>query len=129
VAHHVLRPDELEWIERPPDADGPPRYVARLSEPVGFAHSRGNMWRFPPGAKGRRHRDLSQEETFVVLEGTLSMYVGDPPERIDVPTGGLIHVDAGTVIQSVNHGEHELRMYVYGAPPEQGNVEFFDSAA
>ena len=120
MAHHVLHPDELEWIERSPDGDGPPRYVARLSEAAGFAHSRGNMWRFPAGARGRRHRDLSQEETFVVLAGTLSMYVGDPPERIDVPTGGLIHVDAGTVIQSVNHGEDELRMYVYGAPPDEG---------
>ena len=42
------------------------------------------MWRYPEGAKGRRHRDLIQEETFVVLEGTLTMYLGDPPERIDV---------------------------------------------
>jgi len=29
------------------------------------------------------------EETFVVLAGTLSMYLGDPPERHDVPTDGL----------------------------------------
>ena len=128
MAYRVIRPDELEWIERPPEGDGPPRYVARLSEPVGFEHTRGNMWRYPSGAKGRRHRDLTQEETFVVVSGTLTMYLGDPPERIDVPAGGLVHVEAGTVLQSANDGDEELRMYVYGAPAEQGDVEFFDSA-
>ena len=34
-----------------------------------------------------------QEETFVVLAGTLSMYLDDPPERQDVPVGGLVHVE------------------------------------
>ena len=60
-----------------------------------FAHTRGNVWRYEPGAKGRRHRHRLQEETFVVLAGTLSMYVGDPPERQEVPAGGLIHIDPG----------------------------------
>lgn len=129
MAHRVVLPDGLEWIERPPEGDGAARYVARLSEPAGFAHTRGNMWRFPPGAKGRRHRDSTQEETFVVLAGTLTMYIGDPPDRIDVPAGGLVHVDAGTVIQSVNHGDDELRVWAYGAPADQGEIEYFDSAA
>jgi quercetin dioxygenase-like cupin family protein len=33
----------------------------------------------------KRHRHREQEETFVVLSGTLSMYLGDPPERYDIP--------------------------------------------
>jgi mannose-6-phosphate isomerase-like protein (cupin superfamily) len=36
---------------------------------------------------------LVQDEVFVVLAGTLSMYVGDSPERQDVPVGGVIHVE------------------------------------
>jgi len=56
------------------------------------------------------------------------MYVGDPPERQDVPTGGLIHVDAGTPLQTVNHGEDELLVYVYGYPPESENAEILDPA-
>jgi mannose-6-phosphate isomerase-like protein (cupin superfamily) len=68
------------------------------------------------------------EETFVVLAGTLSMYVGDPPERYDVPTGGLIHVKPGTPLQAANHGDQELVLYAYGTPPEHEHAEILDSA-
>ena len=128
MGFRAVPPDELEWIERPPEAGGAARYTARLTERAGFARTRGNMWRFEPGAKGRRHRDLAQEETFVVLAGTLTMYLGDPPERVDVPAGGVVHVEAGTVLQSVNHGDEDVLVYAYGAPPEQGGAEFLDSA-
>jgi quercetin dioxygenase-like cupin family protein len=129
VGFRVIRPDEFEWTEREPEAGGTSRYVSRLSDVLGFAHTRGNMWRFPPGAKGRRHKDTIQEETFVVLEGTLTMYLGDPPERVDVSKGGVVHVESGTVLQSANHGDEEVVLYAYGAPPETGGAEFFDSAA
>src|SRR2546427_79780 len=99
MSFRVIRPDELEWVEREPEAGGVARYVAGLSDVAGFAHTRGNVWRYAPGAKGRRHRHMHQEETFVVLSGTLSMYVGDPPERVDVPAGALIHVEPGTPLQ------------------------------
>jgi len=128
VAYSVIRPDELEWITRPHEPDEPARHVAELSDLAGFAHTRANIWRYDPGAKGRRHRHKTQEETFVVLSGTLSMYVGDPPERVDVPAGGLIHVEAGTPLQSVNHAEEELVLYAYGTPPESERAEILDSA-
>lgn len=85
MGFRVIRPDELEWVEREPEGEGVSRHVARLSDVLGFAHTRGSVWRYPPGAKGRRHRDTIQEETFVVLSGTLTMYLGDPPERVDIP--------------------------------------------
>jgi mannose-6-phosphate isomerase-like protein (cupin superfamily) len=128
VAYRVVQANELEWIEREPDAGGAPRYVARLSDVLGFRHTRSGMWRLPPGAKGRRHRDTIQEETFVVLRGTLTMYLGDPPERVDVPEGGVVHVESGTVLQSANHGDGDVLLYAYGAPPEQGGAEFLESA-
>jgi len=128
VGFRVVRPNELEWITRPHEAGEPARHVAELSEPAGFAHTRANVWRYEPGAKGRRHKHPQQEETFVVLAGTLSMYVGDPPERQDVPAGSLIHVDAGTPLQSVNHGDEDLLIYAYGYPPESERAEILDSA-
>jgi len=128
VAFRVIRPDELEWTTRPHEPGEAPCHVAELSELAGFADTRANLWRYEPGAKGRRHRNSDQEETFVVLAGTLSMYVGDPPERQDVPTGGLVHVAPGTPLQSVNHGNEELVLYAYGSPREHERSEILDSA-
>jgi quercetin dioxygenase-like cupin family protein len=128
MGFRVVKPAELEWITRPHEPDEPARHVAELSEVAGFADTRANVWRYEPGAKGRRHRHPAQEETFVVLAGTLSMYVGDPPERQDVPAGSLITVDPGTPLQCVNHGDGDLVIYAYGYPPETENAEILDSA-
>ena len=128
MAFRVVRPDDLEWITRPHEPGEAARHVAVLSEPAGFAHTRANIWRYEPGAKGRRHVHKLQEETFVVLSGTLSMYVGDPPDRQDVPAGALIHVEPGTPLQSVNHGHEDLVVYAYGTPPESEHAEILDSA-
>jgi len=116
----AVAPDDLEWITRP-HADGEPaRHVAELSEALEFAHVRANVWRYEPGAVGRRHRHATQEETFVVLSGTLTMYVGEPPRRVDLPPGAVINVPAGTPLQSANHGTEDLILYAYGYPPDHG---------
>jgi mannose-6-phosphate isomerase-like protein (cupin superfamily) len=128
VVFTVIRPEELDWDMRPHEPEEAARHVAELSDMAGFAHTRGNVWRYEPGAKGRRHRHKAQEETFVVLSGTLSMYAGDPPERVDVPAGGLVHVQPGTPLQSVNHGDQELVLYAYGTPAESERAELLDSA-
>jgi quercetin dioxygenase-like cupin family protein len=128
VGFRVIRPDELEWITRPHEPGEPARHVAELSERAGFAHTRANVWRYEPGAKGRRHKHASQEETFVVLAGTLSMYLGEPPERHEVPAGSLVHVEPGTPLQSANHGDVDLLVYAYGTPPESENAEILESA-
>ena len=127
MAFQVIRHDDLEWITRDHEPDEPARHVAELSESAGFAHTRANIWRYEPGAKGRRHRHALQEETFVVLAGTLTMYLGEPPERHDVTTGGLIHVDPGTPLQTANHGHGDLLVYAYGTPPEDEHAEILDS--
>jgi mannose-6-phosphate isomerase-like protein (cupin superfamily) len=127
VGFNVILPDTLEWEARPTEPGEPRRYAAGVSEPAGLEHTRANLWRYEPGAKGRRHKDMLQEETFVVVRGTLAMYLGDPPERHDVPAGGLVHVQPGTPLQIVNEGDGELLLYAYGAPPERGHAEFLDS--
>ena len=129
MAYHVVRSGELEWVTRPHEEDEAPRHAGPLSEAAGFKRSRANLWRYEPGAKGRRHKDLNQEETFVPISGTLTMYLGDPAERVDAGAGDVIHVESGTPLRVVNHGDEELLLYIYGAPPEHGNAEFFDSVA
>jgi mannose-6-phosphate isomerase-like protein (cupin superfamily) len=128
MSFRTIRPEDWTWITRPHEAGEPARHVAELSEAAGFAHTRANVWRYEPGAAGRRHRHRIQEETFVVLAGTLSMYLGEPPERHEVGVGGLIHVEPGTPLQTVNHGDEDLLVYAYGYPPEDENAEILPSA-
>ncbi|MFL5952848.1 MAG: cupin domain-containing protein [Gaiellaceae bacterium] len=128
MAFRALDPETLDWITRPHEPGEPARHVAELSETARFAHTRANLWRYEPGAKGRRHRHPIQEETFVPLTGTLTMYLGEPPERRDIPVGGLIHVEAGTPLQTVNYGDEDLLVYVYGTPAEDEHAELLDSA-
>src|SRR6266545_1168917 len=87
MTYAVLRPDELEWATRPSEPGEPQRHAASLNDVAGFRHTRANLWRYEPGAKGRRHKDMLQEETFVVIRGSLAMYLGEPPERHEVTPG------------------------------------------
>jgi mannose-6-phosphate isomerase-like protein (cupin superfamily) len=120
VGFTILRQDELEWVAR---REGDPRTVATLSDAL--TKSRANLWRYPPGSIGKRHKDNAQEEVFVVLDGTLTADLGDPPERHEVPRGGVLVVEIGTILQLRNSGEEDLVLLIYGAPPVTGDAEFF----
>jgi len=128
MSFSVINPDDQTWETRPHEEGEPARHVTELSELAGMEHVRANVWRYEPGAAGRRHRHVSQDETFVVLAGTLSMYLGEPPERHDIPVGGLVHITAGTPLQSVNHVDIDLVVYAHGWPPEDHNAELLPSA-
>jgi mannose-6-phosphate isomerase-like protein (cupin superfamily) len=120
-------PAAFVWETRPHADDEPARHVAELSEALGATHLRANIWRYEPGAKGRRHVHAEQEEMFLVLSGTLTMYLGEPPERVDVPMGGVVHVAGGTPVQTANHGAEDLVVFATGYPPDQG-AELLESA-
>lgn len=126
MSYRAVRPEQFEWITRPHEPGEPARHVAELSELAGFAQVRGNVWRYEPSAKGRRHRHLIQEETFVVISGAMTMYLGEAPERVDVPVGGVVNVPAGTPLQTANHGDEDLLVYAYGFPPEDTTAELLD---
>ena len=121
MGYTVFQARELQFEPR---AENDPRSIASLSEAL--SESRANVWRYPPGAQGRRHRDLGQEEVFVVLDGTLTVDLGDPPERHEVSRGGVVVVERGTILQLRNAGDEEVVLFIYGAPPETGKSEFFD---
>jgi mannose-6-phosphate isomerase-like protein (cupin superfamily) len=121
VGFTIFQAEELPFVPRDEDD---PRSVARLSDAL--KGSRANVWRYPPGSRGKRHRDLGQEEVFVVLDGTLTVDLGDPPERHEVPRGGVLVVERGTILQLRNAGNDELVLFIYGAPPETGKSEFFN---
>jgi len=121
MAYTVFHAAELDWHPR---AEDDPRSVAQVSDAL--TSSRANFWRYPPGSVGRRHSDPIQEEVLVVLDGTLTVHLGegDTPERHELARGGVLIVQPGTPLQLSNRGDEELRIFIYGAPPERGEATF-----
>ena len=129
MGYHVVR--EHEWEERPkPEGreDEPARLASDLTTSAGLTQSRARLWRYPPGVRGRRHADKVQEEVFVVLAGTLTMHLGDPPERFELTPQSVVAVEPGTMLQLRNDGDEEVVVLIWGAPPEPGGADFFDDA-
>jgi len=124
VGYTVFHADGLEWKPR---REGDPRLAAELSDAM--TQSRANLFRYPPGAVGRRHIDPVQEEVFVVLEGTLTIHMGEgeKPERHELAKGSVLVVQPGTALQLSNRHESELRLFIVGAPPERGETTFLES--
>ena len=121
MPYTVFHPADLDWHPR---REGDPRLVSELSDAM--TRSRANLYRYPPGAIGRRHIDPVQEEVFVVLEGTLTMLLGDPPERHDLPPLSVVSVPTGNGIQMRNETDSEIVVFAYGAPPITGQAEYLD---
>ena len=124
MPYTIVRHGDLDWEERPSfGGSDVVRRTANLTTAAGLAESRARIWRLPPGARGRRHREAAQEEVFVVLEGTLTMLLGEPPERHDLAAGSVAAVTPGTGIQLRNESGTETVVFAYGAPPVEGQGE------
>ena len=126
MSFSVLRPGDQSWEERPPIGAGAARHSLDITTATGITESRARMWRLLPGARGRRHTEGAQEEVFYVVSGTLTMLLGDPPERVDVEAGGVVAVKPGTGIQLHNTGDADAVVFAYGAPPVTGQVDYLE---
>jgi len=122
----ILRPDEQEF--KPPSwrPEEPTRRIVELPLHATMRHSRANLWRYPPGAAGRLHREHSQEEVFVVVDGTPAVLLGDPRERHEAPRGTLLVVEPGTPLKWFNDSDTDALIFAYGAPAES-NPELLQS--
>jgi uncharacterized cupin superfamily protein len=120
VGFTIFRYDEIEF--RAPSRGNQSRGLALLSE--AFRNMRANIWRLPPGVHGARHLEHVQEEMFVVLDGTATMLLGDPPERVELPRGSVCVVNTETALQLRNESNAEATVLIVGAPPEQGKAEY-----
>jgi mannose-6-phosphate isomerase-like protein (cupin superfamily) len=117
----------MNWEERPAAVEGQqPRQYAEITTAASLQQSRARVWRYPPKTRGRRHADHAQEEVFVVISGTLTMLLGDPPDRVDVGPQSVVAVEPMTPLQVWNEGDEELVLFIYGAPPEQAGADYFD---
>jgi uncharacterized cupin superfamily protein len=129
VAYTILRAGDQAWEERPPIGEEAARHSLDVTTPTGITESRARMWRLPPGSRGRRHAERAQEEVFYVVSGTLTMLLGDPPERVEVQAGEIVAVQPGTGIQMHNTGDADTVVFAYGAPPVTGEVDYLDDVA
>jgi quercetin dioxygenase-like cupin family protein len=119
----VLLPDEQVF--------GPPswspaeatRSVVELRRHGNLSHSQANLWRYPPGARGRRHREPLQEEVFCVLEGTLTLLLGEPAERYELPPRSVAIVEPRTAVQLRNDSSADVVFFAYGAPHQASSYE------
>ena len=123
MSYSIFQAAELDWEPRGDDSG---REVAALSEQM--TRARANLWRYPPGAVGRRHIDPIQEEVFVVLDGTLTIHMGEDGaiEQHELAKGSVLVVQPGTALQLSNRHEDELRLFIIGAPPERGQTTFLE---
>ncbi len=116
----IFRADERDWST--PSAGDQTRGILRLSDAM--TQMRANVWRLPPGSQGRRHAERIQEEFFVVLEGTATLALGDPADRVELPTGSVAVVEPGTALQVRNESEFEATILIVGAPPVTGEADY-----
>jgi mannose-6-phosphate isomerase-like protein (cupin superfamily) len=126
MGYHVVRGDEHDYEDRPYVEGQAARLAADVTTSAQLAQSRARIWRYPPHTRGRRHADHAQEEVFVVLAGTLTMLLGEPPERVDLPAHSVVAVEPETPLQVRNENDEELVLFIYGAPPEQAGADFLD---
>lgn len=126
MGYDVVQRADLPWEERPGHEGQAPRHAAAVTDACSMTESRARMWRYPAHVRGRRHLDPDQEEVFVPIVGTLTMLLGEPPERVDVDPGGVVVVHIGTPMQARNETGEEITFLAYGAPPQHGNAEFLD---
>jgi uncharacterized cupin superfamily protein len=126
VSHSIVQSGDLPFVERPYRPQDEPRRVASLTEALGLENARASVWRYPPGARGRRHREGAQEEVFAVLEGTITLALGEPPEMVVIPAGGFARVGTGTEIQVRNESGAEAVVLAWGAPAVTGEAEILD---
>jgi mannose-6-phosphate isomerase-like protein (cupin superfamily) len=124
MGYRVADIAQLEWEERPPKPGEAARLAADITTQAGLQQSRARVWRYPPHTTGRRHRDHAQEEVFVVVSGTLTMLLGEEPERVDLGPGSVVVVDPMTPLQMRNETDEDLLCFVYGSPPVREGADF-----
>jgi mannose-6-phosphate isomerase-like protein (cupin superfamily) len=124
----ILRPEDQRFETPSWRPDDPARTIVELPRLATLAHVRAHLWRYPPGASGHRHRETVQEEVFLVVEGTLSMELGDDAERVDLPSRSIVVVEPGTTLRVFNAGDADVLVFAVGAPAQPGTAEIIQSA-
>jgi uncharacterized cupin superfamily protein len=91
-----------------------------LAKQLGARQLGARLWRLRPGQASTKHRHRSQEELYVLLEGTGRVRVGD--ELLTLEPLSAVALEPGTVRQLFNDTDGDQLWLVVGAPPEFANT-------
>lgn len=119
MGYTVLTPDKQSFASpswRPDDE----RQIVEIPRVATLEHSRSHLWRYPPGAQGRRHYQTVQEEVFLVVEGEIVMTLGDEREEHTLPAHSIVVLEPRTPIHIRNDTGREALFFAYGAPADRG---------
>lgn len=79
------------------------------------------LWRLAPGQASTKHRHATQEELYLLLEGSGRVRIGDE-EPLTLAALDSLLVEPGSVRQLFNDTGADQLWLVVGAPPEAGNT-------
>ena len=100
------------------DYDTGERFV-RLRQQLGVSTFGLNQIVLEPGQRGRIHRHKRQEEVYLVLEGTLTLFVEGEEHTLEA--GSLARVAPGVRRQIANRGPERVGLLALGgAEPHEG---------
>lgn len=91
-----------------------------LGKQLESANLGARLWRLEPGQASTRHRHRSQEELYVLMEGTGRIRIDE--DLLTLSPGDAVLVEPGTVRQLFNDTDAEQLWLVVGAPPEAANT-------
>lgn len=116
MAYRVLRADQAHW--RPSNqmkVDNSDLARQLEAQTLGARY-----WRLRPGQASTKHRHRTQDELYVVLEGTGRMRIDD--EVVSLPPLSSVLVETEHVRQVFNDTDADVLWLVVGAPPEPANT-------
>ena len=87
-----------------------------LAKQLGAEKLSSRLWRIEPGQASTKHRHRTQEELYVLLEGSGRARIDD--EVLTFAVGDAFLVDPDTVRQLFNDTGSDQLWLVVGAPPE-----------
>ena len=117
----ALTPAEQSWAAPSWRPDEQVRQIVELPQQTQLSQTRGHLWRYPAGAKGRAHSHTQQEEVFVVLDGIFTLELGEERELVELPARSVVVLSPNTRVHVSNRTDAEAVMFVYGAPPVTGD--------
>ena len=112
MAYRVLKAADAFWRQ----SNQMKTWNTDLGKQLGAAELGARMWRLEPGQASTKHRHFTQEELYVLLEGTGRMRVEDEVLTL-APLDALL-VEPDTVRQLFNDTDGDQLWLVVGAPQE-----------